>query len=159
MEFKHEIKGNTLALKLTGDLIGEEGKGFRYLLHGLNAERILVAATAAGLGQAALRRAADYARERVVFDRPIGMNQGIQLPLAQRWVELQAAELLYRKAAELDPNDGGVKFPTIATRTPVYTRLGNPVVGVTVRKACARDFFGRSRPPAGVDRMARHVDT
>ena len=82
------------------DLIGEEGKGFRYLLHGLNAERILISASMVGLGRCALKRAADYARERVVFDRPIGMNQAIQHPLAQSWAELEAANLMAFRAAE-----------------------------------------------------------
>lgn len=83
------------------DRIGEEGLGFSYILHGLNPERILLAAEATGLGRAALRRAAGYAAERIVFDRPIGQNQGIQHPLAERWVDLEAAELLYRRAAWL----------------------------------------------------------
>ena len=83
------------------DLIGEEGKGFQHLLHGLNPERILIAAEATGLGFAALARAARYARERVVFGRPIGQNQAIQHPLALNWVELKAAELLVREAAAL----------------------------------------------------------
>ena len=65
------------------DRIGEEGKGFEYILHGMNPERILIAAEAVGLGRAALRRAAQYAKERVVFGRPIGQNQGIQHPLAR----------------------------------------------------------------------------
>ena len=81
------------------DRIGEEGKGFRYLLDSLNPERILVAAEAIGLGKAALKKAANYARERVVFDRPIGQNQGIQHPLARNWAELEAADLLVKKAA------------------------------------------------------------
>jgi acyl-CoA dehydrogenase len=81
------------------DRIGEEGNGFRYILHGMNPERILVGAEAIGLGRAALRRAADYAKERVVFDRPIGQNQAIQHPLAERWMELEAAELMVFKAA------------------------------------------------------------
>lgn len=83
------------------DRIGEEGKGFSYILHGLNPERVLLAAEATGLGRAALRRAAGYAADRIVFDRPIGQNQGIQHPLAERWVELEASELLYRRAAWL----------------------------------------------------------
>ena len=83
------------------DRIGEEGKGFAYLLHGLNPERILIAAEAVGLGKAALARAARYAGERVVFDRPIGQNQAIQHPLAERWIELEAADLLVFKAAGL----------------------------------------------------------
>lgn len=83
------------------DRIGEEGKGFRYILDGLNPERILVAAEAAGLGRAALNRATQYAGERIVFDRPIGQNQAIQHPLAQRWIELEAARLLTYRAASL----------------------------------------------------------
>ena len=83
------------------DLIGAEGDGFEYILHGMNPERILIAAEAVGLGKAALKRAADYARERIVFDRPIGQNQAIQHPLAQRWIELEAAGLLVYKAAAL----------------------------------------------------------
>ena len=83
------------------DRIGEEGKGFDYILHGLNPERILLAAEAIGLGRVALKRAAKYANERIVFDRPIGMNQGIQHPLAERWMELEAANLVMLKAAWL----------------------------------------------------------
>ncbi|MEO8441291.1 MAG: acyl-CoA dehydrogenase family protein [Betaproteobacteria bacterium] len=83
------------------DRIGEEGRGFEYILHGMNPERILIAAEAVGLGQIALKRAAEYAKERVVFDRPIGQNQAIQHPLAQRWIELEAANLLVYKAASL----------------------------------------------------------
>jgi acyl-CoA dehydrogenase len=83
------------------DRIGEEGQGFEYILHGLNPERILLAAEATGLGRAALRRASKYAGERIVFDRPIGKNQGIQHPLAERWVDLEAGTLLYQRAAWL----------------------------------------------------------
>ena len=83
------------------DRIGEEGRGFEYILHGLNPERVLLAAEATGLGKVALRRAARYAGERIVFDRPIGKNQGIQHPLAERWVDLEAATLLYQRAAWL----------------------------------------------------------
>jgi acyl-CoA dehydrogenase len=83
------------------DRIGEEGKGFDYILHGLNPERVLLAAEAIGLGRVALRRATAYAKERVVFDRPIGKNQGIQHPLAERWMELEAADLMMHKAAWL----------------------------------------------------------
>jgi acyl-CoA dehydrogenase len=83
------------------DRIGEEGKGFQYILHGMNPERILIAAEAVGLGRAALGRAATYAKERVVFGRPIGMNQGIQHPLARCWAELEAANLMAFKAARL----------------------------------------------------------
>ena len=83
------------------DRIGEEGEGWKCLLHGLNPERILIAAEAVGLGQAALERAADYARERRVFDRSIGKNQAIQHPLAVNWMELEAAQLMVFKAASL----------------------------------------------------------
>ena len=81
------------------DRIGEEGRGFHYILHGMNPERILIAAEAVGLGRAALARAARYAGERVVFGRPIGQNQAIQHPLAARWIELEAAELMVLRAA------------------------------------------------------------
>jgi acyl-CoA dehydrogenase len=81
------------------DRIGEEGRGFEYILHGMNPERILIAGEAVGLGRAALARAVSYAGERVVFDRPIGQNQSIQHPLAQSWMELEAAELLAMRAA------------------------------------------------------------
>ncbi len=81
------------------DRIGEEGKGFRYLLDGLNPERILIAAEAIGIGRNALDRAKRYAKERVVFGRPIGQNQAIQHPLARSWVELEAAWLLVLRAA------------------------------------------------------------
>ncbi|MCY1204817.1 Acyl-CoA dehydrogenase fadE12 [Variovorax boronicumulans] len=81
------------------DRIGDEGKGFHYILHGMNAERILVAAEAIGLGRVALARATQYARERVVFDRMIGQNQGVQHPLARCWMDLQAADLTMLHAA------------------------------------------------------------
>jgi acyl-CoA dehydrogenase len=83
------------------DRIGEEGRGFEYILHGMNPERILIGAEAVGLGRAALARAARYAGERVVFDRPIGRNQAIQHPLARSWMELEAANLMALKAASL----------------------------------------------------------
>jgi acyl-CoA dehydrogenase len=81
------------------DRIGEEGEGFRAILHGLNPERILIAAEAIGIGRVALARAARYARERVVFGRPIGQNQSIQHPLAESWAELEAAHLMMLHAA------------------------------------------------------------
>ncbi len=87
------------------DPIGEEGKGFSYILHSLNPERVLVGVEAIGIGQDALRRAAQYANERVVFDRPIGMNQGIQHPLAENWMQLEAAYTIAMKAAWLYDND------------------------------------------------------
>ena len=84
---------------LVSDRVGEEGKGFRYLLDGLNAERILVAAEALGIGRAAMRRAVNYANERVVFNRPIGQNQGIAFPLGEAHMRLEAAEMMIRKAS------------------------------------------------------------
>ena len=83
------------------DRIGEEGKGFEYILHGMNPERILIAAELVGLGRCAVARAAKYAKERIVFDRPIGQNQGIQHPLAANWMALEAANLMAFKAASL----------------------------------------------------------
>ena len=86
------------------DLIGEEGRGFEYILHGMNPERIRIAAEAIGTGRAALTRATAYAKERVVFGRPIGKNQAIQHPLAESWMQLEAANLLTFKAAWLYDN-------------------------------------------------------
>ena len=83
------------------DRVGEEGKGFGYILHSLNPERLLVAAEGIGMGQDALRRATKYAQERVVFGRPIGQNQGIQHPLAERWMALEAAWAMTMKGAWL----------------------------------------------------------
>jgi acyl-CoA dehydrogenase len=83
------------------DRIGEEGKGFEYILHGMNPERILIAAEAVGLGRVALAKTVVYARERIVFGRPIGQNQAIQHPLAACWMELEAANLMLFRAAAL----------------------------------------------------------
>ena len=81
------------------DRLGDEGRGFEYILHGMNPERILIAAEAVGLGYLAMSRAAAYAKTRIVFNRPIGQNQAIQHPLAERWIELEAAELMVLRAA------------------------------------------------------------
>jgi acyl-CoA dehydrogenase len=83
------------------DLVGEEGKGFRCLIDSINPERILVAATAVGTGMYAVRRASEYASERIVFGRPIGQNQSIQHPLAESWMALEAARLMVYRAANL----------------------------------------------------------
>ncbi len=83
------------------DRLGEEGRGFEYILHGMNPERILIGAESVGLGRCALKRAAAYAKERIVFDRPIGKNQGIQHPLARNWMNLEAANLMVFKGAWL----------------------------------------------------------
>jgi acyl-CoA dehydrogenase len=83
------------------NLIGEEGRGFRYILDGMNAERILVATEALGDGRWFIRKATQYANDRVVFDRPIGANQGVQFPIARAWAELEAADMVCRRAAAL----------------------------------------------------------
>jgi acyl-CoA dehydrogenase len=102
---RHAVDSNMLFIQdlfvPEADRIGAEGEGFRILLHGLNPERVLVAAEAIGIGRAAVQRAARYARERIVFNRPIGMNQGIQHPLAKCWAQLEAANLMVMKAATL----------------------------------------------------------
>jgi acyl-CoA dehydrogenase len=83
------------------NLIGEEGRGFKYILDGLNAERTLIAAECIGDGYWFIDKAAQYAKERVVFDRPIGMNQGVQFPIADAYIEVEAANLMRYKACEL----------------------------------------------------------
>jgi acyl-CoA dehydrogenase len=102
---RHAVDSNMLFIQdlwvPERDRIGPEGEGFKCLLHGLNPERVLVAAEAIGIGRAAVQRAAGYARERIVFNRPIGMNQGIQHPLAKCWAQLEAANLMVMKAATL----------------------------------------------------------
>ncbi len=102
---RHAVDSNQLFIDAlpapVADRIGEEGRGFEYLLHGLNPERILVGAEAVGIGQVALLRAASYAKERIVFGRRIGQNQSIQHPLAESWMELEAANLMMLKAASL----------------------------------------------------------
>ncbi|OAL52280.1 acyl-CoA dehydrogenase NM domain-like protein [Pyrenochaeta sp. DS3sAY3a] len=87
-------------------LIGKEGQGFKIVLHGMNAERCLLAGEALGIGYAALKRASNYARDRVVFGRPIGQNQGIQHPLASAYMHLEAAKLATYHAARLYDNSG-----------------------------------------------------
>jgi acyl-CoA dehydrogenase len=102
---RHAVDSNMLFIQNLfvpeQDRIGAEGDGFKILLHGLNPERVLVAAEAIGIGRCAIARAARYARERIVFNRPIGMNQGIQHPLAKCWAQLEAANLMVMKAAWL----------------------------------------------------------
>jgi len=100
---RHAVQSNEVSITdmkvPVEDRIGEEGRGFYYLLDGLNPERILVAMEAIGVGRAALRRAVQYAKERVVYDRQIGRNQGVQFPLADALCRLDAAELLTLRAA------------------------------------------------------------
>ena len=102
---RHAVDSNMLFIEdlwiPEADRIGPEGQGFKQILHGLNPERVLVAAEAIGIGRVAIARAARYARERIVFNRPIGMNQGIQHPLAKCWAQLEAANLMVMKAATL----------------------------------------------------------
>jgi len=98
-ELRHNLSAYDGLYVDAADRVGEEGRGFTYLLDGLNAERVLVAAEALGTGRAALRRAVAYAKERVVFGRPIGQNQGISFPLAQAHAHLGAAELAIRQAS------------------------------------------------------------
>lgn len=102
---RHAVDSNMLFISdlwvSEEDRIGAEGEGFKIILHGLNPERILLGAEAIGLGRVAIKRAARYAKERVVFDRPIGMNQGIQHPLAKCWAQLEAANLMVMKAATM----------------------------------------------------------
>lgn len=86
------------------DRVGEEGKGFRHILDGLNAERVLVASEALGIGKVALKRACQYANDRVIFGRPIGQNQGVSFPLGEAKIKLDAAELMIRKASWLIDN-------------------------------------------------------
>ena len=102
---RHAVDSNMLFIQdlwiPEADRIGREGDGFKIILHGMNPERILIGAEAVGIGRVAIARAARYARERIVFDRPIGMNQGIQHPLAKCWAQLEAANLMVMKAASL----------------------------------------------------------
>jgi acyl-CoA dehydrogenase len=102
---RHAVDSNELFIENLWvpeqDRIGAEGEGFKLILHGLNPERVLIGAEAVGIGRVAIHRAARYARERIVFNRPIGMNQGIQHPLAKCWAQLEAANLMVMKAATL----------------------------------------------------------
>lgn len=111
------------------DLIGEEGNGFKLIMHGMNAERILLASEAVGLGFAAIRKATNYAAERVVFGRPIGQNQGIQHPLADSWIRLEACRIMINHAARM--YDEG--FPT-----GEYANSVKYLAGETAYTACER---------------------
>jgi acyl-CoA dehydrogenase len=106
---RHAVDSNMLFIDglevPEADRIGAEGEGFAAILHGMNPERILIAAEAVGIGRAALAKAARYAKERIVFGRPIGQNQSIQHPLAASWAELEAAWLMVLRAASLYDED------------------------------------------------------
>lgn len=111
------------------DRVGEESEGFKMILHGMNAERVLIAAEAVGLGFAALRRAALYAQERHVFGRPIGKNQGIQHPLSDSWMKLEAARMIVYQAARLyDQGYAGGE----------YANAGKYLAGEAASEACER---------------------
>jgi acyl-CoA dehydrogenase len=114
------------------DRIGEEGQGFACILHGMNPERILIAAEAVGLGRVAIDRAAHYAKERIVFDRPIGQNQGVQHPLAESWMQLEAAELMVMNAAW--HYDTGKPVGT----TGAYANAAKYLAGEACFRACER---------------------
>ena len=118
------------------DRIGEEGMGFRYLLDGLNPERVLIAAESIGVGRAALAKATEYANQRVVFNRPIGQNQGIQHPLAESWCELEAANLmtfnaagLYDQGKSCGPYANGAKYLAAEAAFKACTRAMNTLGG------------------------------
>jgi len=113
----------------TNDRIGDEGAGFKMIMHGMNAERILIGAEALGLGYAALRRASIYAGERTVFGRPIGMNQAIQHPLADSWMNLEAARLMIYQAAKM--YDQGYQAGE-------YANAGKYLAAEAAFKACER---------------------
>src|SRR2546429_3472425 len=130
------------------DRIGEEGKGFHYILHGMNPERILIAAEAVGLGRAALARAARYAQERVVFGRPIGQNQAIQHPLAERWIELEAAGLKgFRAAAAYDRGEDAGGYANAAKYCAAETgfRACESAVMTHGGEGFGRPYQGRSQ--------------
>ena len=134
------------------DRIGEEGKGFEYILHGMNPERILIAAELVGLGRCAVTRAAAYAKERIVFDRPIGQNQAIQHPLAANWAALEAANLMAFKAAWL--YDSGQALRRRGERGEVPRRRGLlrrlPAGGDDARRLRLRQRVPRRALPARI---------
>ena len=125
------------------DRIGEENKGFYYLLDSLNPERILIAAEALGIGRSALNRAVDYATNRIIFDRPIGKNQSIQHPLAENWIELEAAELLILKAAfqyDNGQNSGGLANAAKYFAAEAAFKAANQAVMTLGGMGYAKDF-------------------
>jgi len=115
------------------DLLGAEGQGFKMVLQGMNAERCLLAGEAIGTGLAALKRATKYAQERVVFSRPIGQNQAIAHPLAEAWMNLEAAKLLAYRAAEMF--DQGTETPTTIG---AYCNSAKYLAAEAAFKACER---------------------
>ena len=134
------------------DRIGEEGRGFAYILHGMNAERILVASEAVGLGRLALERATRYAKERVVFNRPIGQNQAIQHPLAENWMQLEAAWLMLMHAAWL--YDAGL--PSGAAANAAKYLAGEAGFAACTQAVMTHGGFGYARE-YHVERYLREV--
>ena len=118
------------------NLVGEEGKGFRYILSGMNAERILIAAECVGDAKWLIEKATAYARERVVFGRPIGQNQGIQFPIARAYAETEAAELMGRKAAAQDASAASI-LPILAS-APQSAPLSNKAAALCTISSAAR---------------------
>jgi acyl-CoA dehydrogenase len=117
----------------SSDLLGSEGQGFKMVLQGMNAERCLLAGEAIGTGLAALKRATHYAQERVVFSRPIGQNQGIAHPLAESWMNLEAAKLVAYRAAEMF--DQGTENATVIG---AYCNSAKYLAAEAAFKACER---------------------
>jgi acyl-CoA dehydrogenase len=118
------------------NLIGEEGKGFRYILSGMNAERILIAAECVGDAKWFIEKASAYAKERVVFGRPIGQNQGIQFPIARAYAQMRAAELMVQEAA------GFTRPARTAARKPTWPRCSPPMHPGRRPKACVQTHGG-----------------
>jgi acyl-CoA dehydrogenase len=148
-------------------LIGEEGQGFKIVLHGMNAERCLLAGEALGLGYAALSKAASYANERVVFNRPIGMNQGIQHPLADSLMHLEAAKLATYHAAKLydlsgKDSDITQKEVGVAANSAKYlaaeaafTACERAVSGIEARRP--KTFYSGSQAPGSYYRSLKLI--
>jgi crotonobetainyl-CoA:carnitine CoA-transferase CaiB-like acyl-CoA transferase/alkylation response protein AidB-like acyl-CoA dehydrogenase len=141
------------------DRSGEEGRGFEYILHGMNPERILIAAEAVGLGMVALSRASGYAKSRIVFNRPIGMNQAIQHPLAKNWMELEAAWLMVLRAA------GNTTRTCPAARAPTPQSISPPKPASSLRaggddpwRLRLRQGVSRRALPAGIADPAHRPD-
>ena len=164
---RHAVDSNELFidnLRVShADLVGQEGDGFAHIIAGLNPERIVIAAEAVGIGKAALEKAVQYAKERVVFGRPIGHNQGIQFPLAEAYARLEAAELMTFKAAwlydqglpcgkeaniaKLLAGDAGCDAVDHAVQTfgGLATRASLMLSVSTARSACIRSRPSRSK--------------
>ena len=147
------------------DRLGEEGRGFEYILHGMNPERILIAAEAVGLGKVALSRAAAYAKSRIVFNRPIGKNQAIQHPLAKNWMELEAAWLMtlsagwqYDQGLPCGPAANAAKYLAGRSRLSGLRAGGDDPWRLRLRQGISRRalFAGIPDPAHRPDQPAAH---